>query len=78
MVKPAWPVLVSCGLLAACGGSDGSAPSDLMTFLNDCGEKSFVDLDVACGEFEPRSCSCGSETQNSHQQLAALAGRACP
>jgi hypothetical protein len=51
---------------------------DLMTFLANCGEKTFVDMDVECGEFEARACTCGGDTQNSYQTLLDLAGPACP
>ncbi len=50
---------------------------DLMTYLANCGDKSFVDLDVRCGELEERDCFCGGATQNSYQTIMALAGPAC-
>jgi hypothetical protein len=50
---------------------------DLMTFLSGCGEKSFVDMDMQCGEYEARACDCGGTTQNSHQLLTERLGAAC-
>lgn len=44
---------------------------DPMTYLTDCGEKSFRDVDAACGEDEPRECMCGGFTQNSYAHIAA-------
>lgn len=50
---------------------------DVMTFLASCGDdKSFVDMDVACGEFEARNCCTGSATQNSYQTLIDVFGAA--
>jgi hypothetical protein len=50
---------------------------DVMTFLDSCGEsKSFTDADVACGEFEARSCCSGAATQNSYQTLVSVFGAA--
>lgn len=50
---------------------------DLMTYLTGCGDKSFVDMDVQCGEYEARPCACGGDTQNSYQAIAAIAGESC-
>ena len=47
---------------------------DPMTYLWGCGEKSFRDLDVECGESTPRSCSCGGQTQNSVELLKERLG----
>jgi hypothetical protein len=44
---------------------------DVMTYLDGSLPKRFLDETAACGEFAPRSCSCGGSTQNSHQQLLA-------
>ncbi|HTM19226.1 MAG TPA: hypothetical protein VL172_01920 [Kofleriaceae bacterium] len=51
---------------------------DLMTYLSDCGDKSYTDEDVQCGEFEARACQCGGDTQNAYQKILSLAGPACP
>lgn len=40
-----------------------------MTFLSGCGDKSFLDANVSCGEFEAHNCTCGGSTQNSFQHL---------
>lgn len=50
--------------------------SDPMTYLPSCGDKSFQDEWAACGEYEPRECSCGGTTQNSVQQMTQLFGPA--
>jgi hypothetical protein len=50
---------------------------DVMTFLEGCGDKSFVDMDVPCGEVEQRACACGGATQNSYQTIAGIAGANC-
>lgn len=47
---------------------------DPMTYLSDCGPKSFQDRAVNCGEYSSRSCMCGGRTQNSHQLLLTLLG----
>ena len=44
---------------------------DVMTYLDGSLPKRFLDETAACGEFAPRSCSCGGTTQNSHQHLLA-------
>ena len=49
---------------------------DPLTYLDGCGEKSFQDLWAACGEFEPRQCSCGDSSQNSVQAMLELFGAA--
>ena len=42
---------------------------DPMTYLTDCGQKQFLNLEVECGEFDgPRACRCGAR-QNSFQKL---------
>ncbi|MBA2538440.1 MAG: hypothetical protein H0V17_02290 [Deltaproteobacteria bacterium] len=48
-----------------------------MTFLSGCGEKSFTDAEVPCGESEARACNCGGNTQNSYAYLADLLGETC-
>lgn len=47
---------------------------DPMTYLDDCGDKSFQDEAAACGEYEPRQCSCGGSTQNSVQMMLEAIG----
>ncbi len=47
---------------------------DPMTYLTNCGNKSFQDQDVSCGEYSARSCQCGGSTQNSYQMLLSLLG----
>jgi hypothetical protein len=49
---------------------------DVMAWDPNCGARTFLDMDVPCGETEARGCACGA-TQNSYQQLADLAGLAC-
>ena len=47
---------------------------DPMTYLTGCGEKTFQDQTVACGEFSERTCACGNPTQNSFANLLAAVG----
>jgi uncharacterized protein (TIGR03382 family) len=53
---------------------------DPMTYLTDCGAKTFQNVSSACGEYEARPCridgqyDCGTETQNSYQMLAQRVG----
>jgi uncharacterized protein (TIGR03382 family) len=47
---------------------------DPMTYLTGCGQKSFKDINAQCGEFEPRVCACGQQTQNSYQMLSQRIG----
>jgi hypothetical protein len=49
---------------------------DVMTYLYDCGRKTFVDIDAQCGEDEPRSCKCGTTRQNSYQLMLEALGPA--
>jgi hypothetical protein len=49
---------------------------DPMTYLAGCGEKAFVDEWAPCGEYEPRACTCGGETQNSVQWMRDMFGNA--
>ena len=43
---------------------------DPMTYLVDCGQKHFLNLQVPCGEFDgPRTCKCSGETQDSFRKL---------
>lgn len=45
---------------------------DVMTALAGPLPKVFLDEEAACGEFAPRSCTCGGDTQNSYQHLRTL------
>ncbi len=47
---------------------------DLMTYLPDCGARSFVDKDAPCGEKKKRPCHGGAPTQNSYQLLLRALG----
>ena len=48
--------------------------TDTMSYLHGCGEKTFQDKDMACGEWGARSCGSGQRVQNSHYRLAKLVG----
>jgi hypothetical protein len=51
--------------------------SDPLTYLPDCGPKTFQDIDAACGEYTARPCSCGDGgLQNTVQHFTALVGPA--
>ena len=52
--------------------------SDPMTYLSGCGDKTFQDVDAQCGEYNPRQCSCGGNTQNSYQWIIDTWGAAVP
>jgi hypothetical protein len=55
-------------------GLDHSLACDeTMSYLSGCGEKSFTDQDLMCGEGEERPCPCG-QTQNSDAHLRAVLG----
>src|SRR5688572_15751724 len=48
---------------------------DDMTYLTGCGQKSFTNLEAACGEFDgPRECQCSGATQDSYKKLLAELG----
>lgn len=47
---------------------------DPMSYLRGCGEKTFQNVDAACGEHGPRDCMCGRRHQNSAQLLADVLG----
>lgn len=47
---------------------------DVMTYLQSCGKKTFVDADASCGEAKKRACEGGAPTQNSYQRLVAVLG----
>lgn len=51
---------------------------DPMTYLSGCGPKTFQNVDAQCGEFNPRACSCGGNTQNSYQWIIDTWGAAVP
>ncbi len=54
---------------------------DPMTYLTDCGNKSFQNTAASCGEYSARQCSCGGSTQNSVAMLdtrLGLAGATIP
>lgn len=51
---------------------------DVMTYLDGCGPKRFVDASVPCGEHAARACTGGGETQNSHAELKAILGARPP
>jgi MYXO-CTERM domain-containing protein len=51
---------------------------DPMTYLLDCGDKSFQQGDYPCGEYEARACQCGGNTQNSYAHILALFGNGTP
>ena len=46
---------------------------DLMSY-DDCGGKTFLDEEVACGEEEARACDDGAPTQSSWRKLVAAVG----
>jgi len=39
-----------------------------------CGDKTFIDDDLPCGEMDPRACQCGGNTQNSHAKMLEAYG----
>lgn len=47
---------------------------DPMTYLLECGDKSFQDGDFPCGEYEARACDCGGPTQNTYRYISELFG----
>jgi hypothetical protein len=47
---------------------------DVMTYLGNCGKKSFVDQDAPCGESKKRACEGGAPTQNSYKRLVQVLG----
>jgi hypothetical protein len=52
---------------------------DPMTYLEGpCGRKYFRNRAIPCGEFEPKSCICGVNAQNSHLELLATFGAGTP
>jgi MYXO-CTERM domain-containing protein len=51
---------------------------DPMTYLHDCGDKTFQDEDEECGEDGPRPCMCPGGTQNSYEHLASVLNEVPP
>lgn len=47
---------------------------DPMSYLKGCGDKSFQDRAVPCGEHSPRTCKNGADTQNTVRLLAERLG----
>ncbi len=47
---------------------------DPMTYLGNCGNKSFQDLMAPCGEYSARTCWCGGTRQNSVAMLTTRLG----
>ena len=60
----------------AYGLDHGYLCKDTMTYLSGCGNKSFVDKDVRCGEKKARDCADGKPTQNSYRRLLSVLGPA--
>ncbi len=52
--------------------------ADAMTYLGDSLEKRFTSTDAPCGEFSPRACTCGGNTQSSASLLRSILGPAGP
>jgi len=50
--------------------------ADPMTYLYNCGDKSFQNTAAQCGEYSARQCQCGGSTQNSVTMLDARLGLA--
>lgn len=49
---------------------------DLMSYMKPCGERTFVDKDLPCGEHEDRACAGDQPTQNSYRALLTVLGAA--
>ncbi len=49
---------------------------DPMTYLSNCGNKAFRDIDADCGEYASRQCSCGGSKQNSVKLFLQILGPA--
>jgi hypothetical protein len=47
---------------------------DVMSYGGDCGAKTFVDRDAACGERADRVCASGQPIQNSFKMMEAVLG----
>lgn len=47
---------------------------DPMSYAAPCGERSFQDRDLSCGEYFARPCECGGDRQNTYQRLAEVLG----
>jgi len=70
-------VAVSFGIAGAHGLDRIYNAASLMSVLAGTGPRSFLDSPEPCGDFAPRTCRCGGDTQNSHQRLIERLG-ACP
>ncbi len=51
---------------------------DPMTYLENCGAKTFHDTNAQCGEYSARACQCGGSTQNSVQMITDVFGPGVP
>lgn len=58
----------------AYGLDHGYHCGDVMTYLEACGKRAFLDKDIRCGESKPRACEGGAPTQNSYRRLLELLG----
>lgn len=58
-------------------GLDHVIGCDYMNLDDDCGELSWRDEDLPCGDDAERACTCGGTTQNSYQKLLATFGPRC-
>jgi hypothetical protein len=48
---------------------------DVMSYyLDQCGARTFIDVDAPCGEHGERTCGNGERSQNSYQRLAEMVG----
>jgi hypothetical protein len=47
---------------------------DPMTYLEGCGQKRFRNVESPCGEYAPRMCACGGETQSAFRRIELVAG----
>jgi len=50
--------------------------ADPMTYLFNCGDKAFQDIDAPCGEYNERQCRCGGSRQNSFRRILSAWGPA--
>ncbi len=61
--------------IGAAAGLDFSYKcEDVMSALGGCGDKSFLDQVVQCGEQAPADCECGDSLQNSYQAMLRYYG----
>ena len=47
---------------------------DPMSYAPACGERSFQDRELACGEYFARPCGCGTDRQNTYRRLVEVLG----